>query len=181
MNNPIRMVLFSCICFVFTQINAQNNPTSHNPTNQNIVRSSTGISGSSEKITIDNNVYTIQQSIGQSSVIGTFTNNNYVIRQGFIQPNVLAKIIDKEIPLNLGAVIYPNPFKEFITISFKEKISNEVSIDVYDMLGRLVYQKNFEENQDIKIQLQNLSQENYILKVKANNKQLIQKIIKFNE
>jgi len=143
-----------------------------------LVRSSTGVSGSSENITVNNKVYTIQQSIGQVSVIGTFTDTKHILRQGFIQPNAFAKIIDKDIPLKLEAIIYPNPFIESISVSFTEKISNKIEVDVFDMLGRLVFSKSYTANQNLKIAFNNLAVADYILKVKANNKQFIKNIIK---
>jgi len=145
---------------------------------EQLVRSTTGVSGSSVSITVNNKSYVVQQSIGQSSVIGTFENTNYTLRQGFIQPNVLSKIIDKNIPLNLEATFYPNPFTESVTLAFTEKIKGNVEIAVFDMLGRLVFSKNYTAEQNLKVQFHNLSVADYILKVRANNKQFVKNIIK---
>ena len=120
----------------------------------------------------------VQQSIGQGSAIGTFNNVDYILRQGFIQPNVLAKIIGKDILLNLEAIIYPNPFVESISISFNEKVSNKIEVAVFDVLGRVVFSKNYNAEQNLQVQLNNLSVANYILKVTANNKKFIKNIIK---
>jgi hypothetical protein len=120
----------------------------------------------------------VQQSIGQASVIGTFYDSDYTLRQGFIQPNVLVKIIDKSIPLNLAAVIYPNPFTESVTLSFSEKINDTVDVSVFDLLGRLVFSKSYMADQSINVEFNNLSVANYIIKVTANNKQFIKKILK---
>ena len=166
-------LLISAFFLFFIQIlQAQNNSSTY------IVRSTTGVAGSSEKITSNNNYYIVQQSIGQSSVIGTFENSDYILRQGFIQPNVLAKIKDKDIPLNLKAIIYPNPFVDNITISFTETVSNKIEVTVFDMLGRLVFSNNYVAKQNLKVQFHNLLVADYILKVTANNKQFIKKILK---
>jgi hypothetical protein len=143
-----------------------------------LVRSTTSIAGSSEKASQQNEQYFVQQSIGQSSVIGTFYELDYTIRQGFLQPNVFAKIVNTAIPLNLKAFVYPNPFTENITISFSEKISSMVEVSIFDLLGRLVYANIYEANQVLNIHLEYLPSGNYIIKLMANNKQFVNKIIK---
>jgi len=146
--------------------------------NSNLVRSTVGIAGSTENVAINNQNYVVQQSFGQAGVIGTFSTENYTIRQGFIQPDVLAKIRDTSIPLNLEAIIYPNPFIESVTISFSEQITDKVDVAVFDILGRLVFSKNYTADQNIQLQFNNLSVADYILKVTANNKQFVKKILK---
>ena len=166
-----QLLLVSALFLIqFSQ--AQNNSS------EQLVRSSTGVAGSSENVTINNKAYIVQQSIGQASVIGTFSDENYTFRQGFIQPNVFAKIIDLAILLSLDAIIYPNPFVESVTISFSEQITDRVEVAVFDILGRLVFSKSYTANQKVNVEFNNLSVADYILKVTANKKQFIKKIIK---
>jgi hypothetical protein len=168
-----QQLLFASVLFLtFIQFSQ-----AQNTSNSYLVRETTGISGSSEIISANNKTYIMQQSIGQASVIGTY-DSNYIARQGFIQPNVLAKIIDKDISLNLEAIIYPNPFLESVTISFSEQITDKVAVVVFDLLGRLVFSKSYEGTQKLKVAFNNLSLANYVLKVTANNKQFIKKITK---
>lgn len=162
--------MFFCFCCLsLQQTIAQSSP---------LIRSSLGISGSSETVRTETNTYTIQQSVGQNSVIGTFNNKNFTLRQGFIQPDVLAKIIDKSIPLSLKATFYPNPFIEIVNISFTEKIESQIVVELYDQVGRLVFSNKYLANQNLKTSLKNLPVANYILKVSANSKQFITTIIK---
>ena len=121
-----------------------------------LIRSTTGVSGSSSAISINNKTYIVQQSTGQTSVIGTFNNTAYTIRQGFIQPNVLAKIINKNISLALEATFYPNPFLESVTLAFTEKIEGNVEVAVFDMLGRLVFSNTYTADQNLKVQFHTL-------------------------
>jgi len=173
---PINMkqqILFLLLCsFIFHQLSAQNNSS------EQLVRATTGVAGSSEIISTNNKTYVVQQSIGQASAIGTFNNVDYILRQGFIQPNVLAKIIDKDVPLNLEAIIYPNPFVESISISFTEKVTDKIEVVVFDVLGRTVFSKSYNAEQNLTIQFNNLSVADYIIKVVANNKQFVKNIIK---
>ena len=166
------LLTFLVITLVVQFSQAQNSSSDY------LVRETIGVSGSSENILANNKTYVVQQSIGQASVIGTFYKGDDTFRQGFIQPNVLAKIIDAAIPLNLAAVIYPNPFTESVTLSFSEKINDTVEVAVFDVLGRLVFSKSYAANQNVNVQFSSLSVANYIIKVRANNKQFIKKIFK---
>jgi hypothetical protein len=105
-------------------------------------------------------------------------NDNLILRQGFIQPDVLAKIADKTIPLNLEAVIYPNPFSENILLMFNEEVTSIISVEIYDIIGKLIFSKDYSPSQSIDVSLGNLPVSNYIIKAKANNKQFVKKIIK---
>jgi len=167
-----QLLLFFIVFTIIQQVSAQNTSS------QQLVRSTTGVSGASSTVSINNKNYIIQQSIGQTSVIGTFETNDYTLRQGFIQPNILAKIMDKDIPLNLNAIVYPNPFTENISLSFDEDIRGEVTVSLYDMLGRMLFMNKYEANNNINITMKDLSAAHYILKVSANNRQFIKKIIK---
>jgi len=160
-----------------------------NTSNSYLLRATTGVAGSSENITVNNKSFLVQQSIGQASAIGTFFVSDYIVRQGFIQPNVMAKIKDKDLPLsleaivyqtplNLEAIVYPNPFIQSITISFTEKILGRIQVVVFNVFGQHVFSKRYKANQEINVQFGNLSVANYILKVTANNKQFIKKLIK---
>lgn len=159
------IILLSCL------IHGQNNTTL-------LVRSTTGVSGSSSNISSNNNNYVIQQSFGQTSSIGSFNTSNYEIRQGFIQPNLLSKIIDKNIPVNLNIDVFPNPFKETITLNFTEVQKGEIVVSIYDMLGRLVNENTYNAEKTIILQLSNLAKANFILKVRSDNNQFVKKILK---
>lgn len=168
----MKLFLLICFCCIFQQRVLSQSDV--------LVRSTTGISGSSETVVNRDKTYIIQQSIGQSSAIGTNNNSGYVLRQGFIQPNVLAKIIDKEIPIILKTIIYPNPFKDHMNVSFNEEMRSDIDVHVYDMLGQMVFEKRYTTATDegLKITLVDLPMGNYVLKIIANKKQLIKKIIK---
>jgi hypothetical protein len=153
-------------------IRAQNSSSAY------LARFSTGASGSSENVTLNKKTYLVQQSIGQSSVIGIFYGKDYSVRQGFIQPNVLAKIIDLGIPLRLEALVYPNPFAERVTIKFSELITGKVAVAVFDLLGRQVFSKSFTTSKNLKLDLSVLPAAGYLLKVTGNNKQFIKKLVK---
>ena len=107
-----------------------------------------------------------------------YNNENYILRQGFIQPNVLAKIKEKDVPLDLQLTIYPIPFNEQISLAFKEDVESIINVEVFDILGRQVFAKNYQSGQHINVRLDRLSSGEYILKAIANQKQFITKILK---
>lgn len=86
----------------------------------------------------------VGQSIGQQSLTGTSTNKDYVVVQGF-QQSVWSKYIassKSEEADGIKITTYPNPFTETINFQFSEPITDMVSILVYDILGRVVYQQD---------------------------------------
>ncbi|MBI5540127.1 MAG: T9SS type A sorting domain-containing protein [Bacteroidia bacterium] len=75
--------------------------------------------------------------------------------------------------------VYPNPAKTNTSIEISGVISNELTIEVSDILGRPVYQNSFNNTKQTKINL-NLSgfeKGIYFIKVNANNSSKIIKLI----
>ncbi|MDG2194876.1 MAG: T9SS type A sorting domain-containing protein [Polaribacter sp.] len=167
-----KILLFFLIVFGISSLVAQTT------SNTMLVRSTTSNVGSSEKVTVNNKTYRIQQSVGQGSIIGLASNGKYTLRQGFIQPNVLSKITDKNIPITLQINTYPNPFTEGITVSFTDNVTTDINIVLYDVLGRLLYSKKHSPKQSVHINLEHLAIGNYLLKVQTNQQQIIKNILK---
>lgn len=181
----IKLILSLFFLALIQISNAQNNSSEF------LVRSTTGVAGSSETISSGNRVYIVQHSIGQASATGTFYGSNYISRQGFIQPiTPRPLIISPQNPLrsnplpieplvlNLSVAIYPNPFTESITLSFSEEVYGTVEVLVFDLAGRLVFSKNYGANKNIKVEFTNISMATYIIRINTDNKQFIKKIIK---
>jgi hypothetical protein len=90
-----------------------------------------------------NNGLVVKQTIGQQSLTGNST-GEYVVIQGF-QQSVWGKYIasnKKEEVDGIKITTYPNPFTETVNFEFSEPITDVVSITVFDILGRVVYQQN---------------------------------------
>lgn len=162
------------LCFTFS-ISAQNTTESHS---YFIKRSSLGIGGSSHSIVTKKGTYFVSQSIGQSSVIGTFSNNGYYLRQGYQQPAAKIKVSPILSSNNLLANVYPNPFEQSVSISFSQSMKKDISVLVFDLIGKLVYTKTFTPSQHIEIQFDDISSGTYLLKVLSNNKIFHSKLIK---
>jgi len=68
--------------------------------------------------------------------------------------------------------VYPNPFKDFLTIDIDENITE---VEIFDLFGRMVYQKN---GNNKNIQLSHLPKGSYILSITENERKSSSLIIK---
>lgn len=73
--------------------------------------------------------------------------------------------------------IYPNPFSEFLIVDLNDNFSNYVSITIYDLFERVVFeQKISPEKKTILIRPEGLSSGVYILTINSGNSKHIAKI-----
>ena len=164
-------------CFALS-VQAQDTATNLEGGSHIIIRSNLGVGGASNTVTANGKTYSVSHSIGQSSVIGTHYKKGYYLRQGYQQPLNKIKVVKEFDNNNLSAKIYPNPFEEFISISFSQDMKNDISVLVFDVNGKLVYSRKFEPAQKIQLNLEGISSGNYILKALSNGKSFNAKLIK---
>jgi len=123
----------------------------------------------------------ISQTIGQQSITGSSSNKDYVVIQGF-QQSLWAKYIATNKTDSLEQIIiitYPNPFIETVNFQFSKSITDFVSISVFDILGRLVYEHKVKaENSILSIDLGRLRSSEYIVRLNTINFNYYTKIIK---
>lgn len=144
---------------------------------QEIMRSTTGVAGTTSTLNQGSKTLVVQQSIGQGSAIGTFSSGAIMLRQGYIQPpSIKTSIIEED--SNLLASVYPNPFTDAVNISFSEEVSGDLDIVIFDMLGRKVHDQRTRAAQELTVNLQSLSSAQYIMVVSAGNKQFKANLIK---
>jgi len=144
---------------------------------QEIMRSTVGVSGGSKTVTVGDQQYLVQQSIGQASVIGTFNTSNLVAFQGFIQPPLsVNRVVTEESTLQAG--IFPNPFKSILNIAFEDEVKSAIDITIYDVMGRIVYDNTQQAQQRIAIDLEFLATAQYVILIQADNKVFKANILK---
>ena len=68
----------------------------------------------------------------------------------------------------IGYKVYPNPSADFWNVSFDQTM-DEVTVEVMDITGRVVYNETQNSTGLFQVDLSNLSSGNYVLKVAANN------------
>ncbi len=140
------------------------------------LRSTLSLSGSSNTIIYQDQQFFVQQSTGQSSVIGLSRGRNYLLRQGFIQP--FQDSGSRATSQNLPVTVTPNPFPAGITISFTEKISDDIYVAIIDLSGRTVYFKRYGATREITLNPGSLPAALYFIKVYTDKKCYISKLIK---
>lgn len=123
----------------------------------------------------------IKQTVGQQSLTGTSKNKEYVVMQGF-QQNLWGKYITSN---NIDAIesikiiTYPNPFTDAINFQFSKPIKEEISISIFDILGRLIYeQKKRVDNTIITFDLARLPTSEYLVRLNSPNLNYYTKIVK---
>jgi photosystem II stability/assembly factor-like uncharacterized protein len=75
-------------------------------------------------------------------------------------------------------VVYPNPAKENLTISFPKELNQNLKIEIIDLLGRISFSEEYDNqlNNEIKINISNLAKGNYLLKIFSDNEFVTKKI-----
>ncbi len=76
-------------------------------------------------------------------------------------------------------VIFPNPSKESLTISFPKEINQNLKIEIIDLLGRISFSQLYENlvSNEIKIDASQLSKGTYFVKIISDNEFVTKKII----
>lgn len=128
----------------------------------------------------ENGSISISWTIGEVAV-ETLEQNGLILTQGFQQGYFEITSVD-EIPLSSILVeIYPNPAKEYINIEVKHNDEFDIVVEMFDLQGRLVKNRNIEKGTNrIELELTNLSASQYILRLSKKNGELVQtfKLIK---
>ena len=99
---------------------------------------------------------TVQQSIGQGSVIGNFKSEKLTLRQGFLQPAVrVYRNVEND---KTEVAVFPNPFTESIQVQFTKASKGIARIGLFSVDGALL--KTFEKGMDgiIRLDLSGLAQ-----------------------
>ena len=144
---------------------------------QETVRSTVGVNGSSKQINAEGKTYVVQQSIGQASVIGDHSTSGITLLQGFIQPPIRVEI-NTFSESSLQATVYPNPFDSNVTVRFSEAIEGTVTVVLYDVSGRIIYNQEKPPSKEIVLDFGFLSTASYLLRVSHEGKEFTANIIK---
>jgi len=145
-----KLVFFGIVFWIYSTTNAQI-----------LTRSTIGSFGSSS----NNDGITIQQSVGQPTLV----NNEYIegngLRQGFQQPICF---IEEQNELNV--LLYPNPNQGEFSFIVNEDTEIKLQYQLFDQQGKLIFQGQTEANLLTPISIQQPSPGMYHLKVSDGTK-----------
>jgi len=80
---------------------------------------------------------------------------------------------------NIGISIFPNPAKNLITINFESPVKNgDYKITIYDLLGTVVYEKSYRNQNNLTIDVSNLLSGLYTIIISNNNESQFSRFIK---
>jgi hypothetical protein len=118
----------------------------------------------------------VKYTIGQQSVTGTKT-GNVIVQQGFQQSNWDKIIFNNVVVVN--TITYPNPFVDIINFQFSQSIGDNITLLVYDVLGRQVYSNTLQIfDNKTSVNLQVLQSAEYLVQLSNNTFRYHTKIIK---
>ena len=135
------------------------------------------VSGGSKTLKTFDKSYRVQYSIGQQGPIGKVSTMMVNARQGFIQPPKFIEtnsILDKLLKVKIS----PNPFTEALDVVFSEEIKNKIKVQIYDLMGRLVFDDELPTKSQHKIYLNSIPESQFILRLESKEKYFQTKIIK---
>ena len=118
----------------------------------------------------------VKYTIGQQSVTGTKT-GNVIVQQGFQQSNWDKIIFNNVVVVN--TITYPNPYVDIINFQFSQSIGDNITLLVYDVLGRQVYSNTLQIfDNKTSVNLQVLQSAEYLVQLSNNTFSYHTKIIK---
>ncbi|MBN2214166.1 MAG: T9SS type A sorting domain-containing protein [Bacteroidales bacterium] len=128
----------------------------------------------------DNNFQLVQATLGEPVVLTVTDTMTFFLTQGFQQPS------PSELPFEdykITIIIYPNPVKTMITVEFYVKDVDDFTIDIRDMLGKMISRKRVYDiysGQAEFFDFSSFSQGVYFVHVYSDNEEMeiVEKIIK---
>ena len=159
----MKLIFSYAFCFTFTFSFAQS-------VHHQMISSQGGTSTTSTGIVV-------KHTTGQQSITGT-KSGQIIVQQGFQQSYWDALIASNNI-VTINTISFPNPYIDIIHFQFSQPIGDQVSLLVFDALGRQVYSNNLQvfENK-IVVNLQELQSAEYFVHLSNNSYSHFTKIIK---
>lgn len=114
-------------------------------------------------------------------VTESFFQTDQILTQGF-QQNYEAILTVESIPRLNNISVYPNPFNDFITVSFAESISDEISIILMEINGKVILKKNVSDKHNIiDLEITDLPNGMYLISIQGQaENSIIYRLVKNN-
>jgi hypothetical protein len=126
---------------------------------------------------LSNGIY-VSQTIGQQSVIGNYTKDGKTYGQGF-QQSLWNRYIGSNSNNSITTVVYPNPFVSTINFQFSQPIGGPISVNLFDVRGRLIFTTEKEATENIlTLDLPHIADSNYLIRLSTPNYTYYAQILK---
>jgi hypothetical protein len=125
---------------------------------------------------VGNSNLIMQQSIGQTTVIGSFTHAKTTLAQGFLR-GVYPIQRNPEVPFDVLA--FPNSFSSTITLKFIQMNSAQTYVSIYDLNGKRVFYKgSIPIENELQLHLEHLKAGVYLTFIQTGNRIIQKRILK---
>lgn len=124
----------------------------------------------------------ISWTIGEP-ISETYTTSTKMTTMGFHQPELGVATLIKEQGNTVDILVFPNPVKDALTISFKDLDNGVYKMELFDDVGKLIYKTEMDIKEDSKLVNINMAQYaagNYYLRVANPNLNRTVKLTKTN-
>lgn len=122
--------------------------------------------------------FKVQQSIGQTGITGAVNHRASTVIRGFLLPQNI--FTSKPNVPDFDLLVYPNPFVDYIDLSFSKTVSGNMLFRLHDVTGRLIFEQTSLVKQNQRIELGFLAQAEYILSVEVMGKRFSQNLLNYN-
>lgn len=130
----------------------------------------------------------ISHVVGQASVVsGTVVSQKVKVRQGFKQPNFMLKSIKRSgLSINLEEKnpitykVFPNPFKNKLTIQLSEQSESPTFVTLYDQTANVIFEAHYPEkiNEIVLDKFENVKVGVYVLTIVYKGKPFTANLVK---
>jgi hypothetical protein len=159
------------LLFAFTQIHSQK-----------LSRATiTSVGSATTYIDIQGKSLEIQQSIGQSSIIGTQNIKRITVQQGFLNTVKVFNINNSNedfIDTSLNIIISPNPFIDYINIKFSKVTEHVIHIKIYDIQGKVLFSRKYNATASLSIPMKYYSAGSYLIYIQSGINTFSKKLLK---
>lgn len=126
---------------------------------------------------LDTNNYCVLQSIRKDTISGCYPNTDNIIFSTFSKQQLISSVVQKSSAAFIN--IFPNPNNGSFTLDFVASGSYPVSLSLFDITGKVAYQKTILHNNHSSIYLSEnaLSSGSYLLEIKGNDNVWIKKVV----
>ena len=172
----IKKILYiQLVLFVSEVYSQQTKPTILKSTITSVGSTSVYLSSNNKKS------YEIQQSIGQSSIIGTKNAKSTSVQQGFLNNFKVYNINNSDIDIideSLNLVISPNPFIDYIKINFSRETKHTIHILIYDTNGKVLFTKKYNPTDHLLVPMKYYSLGTYLIRIQSGTNKFTKKLLK---